>query len=340
MEQLPMTESVLVIAEAGVNHDGDVRKALDLVDAAVGAGADIVKFQTFSVEDLATIHAPIARYQSASTSGEESQLSMLRELSLHDDDWRSVANRCNGKDIEFLSTGFDSKSLDLLLGVGMTRIKIPSGEITNLPLLRYVSRLGLPVIMSTGMADLSEVEAALAVLRAENADVPEVCVLHCTSQYPAPPESVNLRAMVTMREEFDVAVGYSDHTQGWEVAVSAVALGASVIEKHITLDSKAPGPDHAASLEPDEFAQMVRSIRLTEIALGDGTKAPDPVEADVKAVARRSIVARRHIRKGEYMTSDDLAVKRPAAGLSPMLWDSVVGTRAIRDFEPDECVEL
>lgn len=331
--------TTLVIAEAGVNHDGDLGTALELVDAAAAAGADVVKFQTFSADRLVTTTAAKAEYQAAHGAAGESQHAMLRRLELSRTDHEALISRARERGIEFLSTGFDEASVDMLVDLGVRRLKVPSGEITNLPYLRHVGSRGLPVVLSTGMSDLDEVGAALAVLEAAGSSRASITVLHCTSEYPTPASDVNLRAMVTMAAAFAVRVGYSDHTMGHEVAVAAVALGASVIEKHLTLDRTAVGPDHAASLEPAALAEMITAIRTIEAALGDGVKTPQPGELANRAVARRSLVATAPIRAGEPFTEANVAAKRPSTGLSPMLWDEVVGTPASRDFEPDEAIE-
>lgn len=330
----------LVIAEAGVNHDGELATALRLVDAAAEAGADVVKFQMFSAAKLATPAAARAQYQAANTRRDESQLEMLRRLELGEAAHRAIAARCAQRGIGFLSSGFDTESVDFLVGLGMDTIKIPSGELTNLPYLRHVGRLGIPVILSTGMATLEEVAAALQVLEKAGTPRTRVTVLHCTTEYPTAMEDVNLRAMLTLRDAFGVAVGYSDHTLGIEVATAAVALGAKVIEKHFTLDATARGPDHRASLEPAQLKAMVAAIRCVERALGDGVKAPRPAEEKNREVARRSLVAARPIRAGETFSEDNLAVKRPGSGVSPMRWDEVLGRRAPRDFSTDELIEL
>lgn len=331
-----MTDPILVIAEVGVNHDGSVDKACELIEAAAGAGANIVKFQTFSSTEIAVAHAPLAEYQKANGQESSSQIEMLEKLSLRIEDWETIAKHCRHTGIEFLSTGFDSGSIAMLYKLGMRRIKIPSGEITNLPLLRYVATLDLPMIVSTGMSTLEEVRAALSVITRQGSQPREICLLHCTSMYPAPPDSVNLRAMETMQREFAVPVGYSDHTQGWEISVAAVAMGASVIEKHLTYDVRANGPDHAASLEPDQFAEMVRAIRRVESALGHGRKEPHGEEEEMRIIARRSIVAKERIAKGQVIEATHIAVKRPGNGASPFLWDEVVGSRSEQDYSPDE----
>jgi len=332
--------SVLIIAEAGVNHNGDLALAKQLVDAAVEAGADLVKFQTFNAERLATQAAPKADYQNRTTDQSESQFSMLRQLELTAEMHEALIAHCQNRKIGFLSTGFDIQSLDYLASLGLDCFKIPSGEITNLPYLRHVGAFGKSVILSTGMATLGEIEAALDVL--ENAGAPRsrITVLHCNTEYPAPMQDVNLRAMCSIRDAFGVEVGYSDHTPGIEVPIATVALGATVIEKHLTLDRNLPGPDHKASLEPDEFAAMVSAIRNIEQAMGDGIKRPSPSESKNKPIARKSLVATRAIRAGEIFTQDNVTAKRPGTGVSPMRWDEVIGRTALRDFLADELITL
>ncbi len=330
----------LIIAEAGVNHNGELATALRLVDAAVESGADVVKFQTFTADQLVTPDAVKATYQKAKTTAHETQMNMLRKLELSYNDHLAISERCQDRGIGFLSTGFDIESIDMLMGLGIDRIKIPSGEITNLPYLRHIGGLGRPIILSTGMANLEEVRSALDVLLSAGIPKADVTVLHCTTEYPAPMCDVNLQAMVTIRDAFGVNVGYSDHTMGHEAAVAAVALGACVIEKHLTLDRTATGPDHSASLEPAEFADMVRAIRNIELALGDGIKTPQPSEMGNMAVARKSLVAAAAIRSGEPFTSINITAKRPGSGMSPMLWDDVLGQVAKRDFAPNEMIEL
>jgi N,N'-diacetyllegionaminate synthase len=332
--------STLIIAEAGVNHNGELAMARRLVELAAQAGADVVKFQTFRADRLASPQAPMADYQRRNLGAADSQLEMLRRLELSPQmhqELHAHAGRCG---IEFLSTGFDCDSVDFLMRLGVSRLKIPSGEITNLPYLRHVGRQGKPIVLSTGMATLAEVEAALSVLETAGTAREHITVLHCTTEYPAPMADVNLRAMNTIRETFDVAVGYSDHTSGIEVAVAAVALGATIIEKHFTLDRSLPGPDHAASLEPQELAALVRAVRNIEQALGDGIKRPAPSELGNRAVARQSLVAARAIRAGETFSAANVTVKRPGGGLSPMRWDEVLGRTARRDFAADEPLEL
>jgi N,N'-diacetyllegionaminate synthase len=332
--------STLIIAEAGVNHNGELALARRLIDAAADAGADMVKFQSFSADQLVTAAARKAEYQDRTTDANESQRAMIRRLELTRETHKALSAHCADRGITFFSSAFDEGSVDLLAELGLDRFKIPSGEITNLPYLRHVARYGKPVLLSTGMATLGEIEAALEVL--ERSGIPRTCVtlLHCTTEYPAPMAEVNLRAMLTLRDAFGVAVGYSDHTVGTEVSIAAVALGASVIEKHFTLDRNLPGPDHRASLEPAELKAMVAAIRNIEQALGDGIKRPGASESRNKASVRKSVVASRRIRAGERFDETNLAVKRPGTGLSPMRWDEVLGRVAPRDFSPDELIEL
>jgi len=330
---------VFVIAEAGVNHNGSVAMALQLVDAAVAAGADAVKFQSFRAHLLAAADAPRAAYQQEATGPSGGQLEMLRALELTADEHRRIAAHCWERGIEFLSSPFDTESIELLATLGLRRLKVPSGELVDVPYLRRVAALGLPLIVSTGMATLSEVGAALAVLEAAGCPRERVTVLHCSTEYPTPPADVNLRAMVTMREALGVAVGYSDHTEGITVAVAAAALGAGVIEKHLTLDRTLPGPDHRASLEPGAFGEMVFALRALEVALGDGVKRPTAAELENAAAARKSIVAARAIAAGETLAADDLAVKRPGSGMSPLCWDDVVGLVASHSYGPDDPID-
>jgi len=329
----------LVIAEAGVNHNGDLATARRLVDAAAEAGADVVKFQTFNADRLVTRDAAKAGYQERSGPG-ESQHAMLRRLELTPEMHEALIAHCRSRRIEFFSTPFDAESVELLAGLGIRRFKIASGELTNLPLLRSIGGKRADVIVSTGMATLDEIRDALAVLEQAGTPRSRVTVLHCNTEYPSPMADVNLLAMVTIREALAVRVGYSDHTLGIEVPVAAVALGATVIEKHFTLDRNLPGPDHKASLEPAELKAMVRAIRNIEAALGDGVKRPSTSEAGNMPAARKSLVASRAIRAGEPFTETNVAVKRPGTGISPMRWDEVLGRRAPRDFGPDELIEI
>ena len=332
------SQPTLVIAEAGVNHNGDLQLANQLVDAAAAAGADVVKFQTFQANQLATELAQQAAYQQKALGETQSQMTMLQQLELKPEQHGQLILHCQERGIEFLSTAFDLPSIGLLASLQLKRWKIPSGEITNLPYLRQIGAQGLPVILSTGMANLGEIEAALAVLEQAGTFRNQVTVLHCTTEYPAPPEEVNLRAMQTIGKAFDVAVGYSDHTAGIAVPIAAVALGATVIEKHITLDRNLPGPDHQASLEPDDFAAMVRGIRTIEQALGDGIKQPTPSEQPNLPIVRKSLVAARPIRAGELFSEVNLTAKRPGTGISPMQWDAWIGRPASRDFAADELI--
>jgi len=316
-------EPCFLVAEAGVNHNGDLALANQLIEAAAAAGADAVKFQTFRGERLVSPAARKAAYQTAATGAQGSQLDMLRRLELPPEAFGDLKRRCDALGMVFLSTPFDEASADLLEALGIAAFKIPSGEVTNLSLLDHVGRKGRPVILSTGMSTLEEVRAAVDTLRAAGAQ--GVVVLHCVSSYPADPADANLRAMATLAAAFHAPVGYSDHTPGIEVALAAAALGACVIEKHVTLDRTLPGPDHRASLEPAGFAALVRGVRLVESALGDGRKRPMPSEADTAAAARRSLVAARDVPAGARLTDEALAVLRPGTGLSPALRARVVG---------------
>jgi N-acetylneuraminate synthase len=329
----------LIIAEAGVNHNGDIELAKKLISAAKTAGADIVKFQTFKAENLATKSADKAAYQKDTTGTNESQHDMIRKLELSRADHEVLIDECHRQAIAFHSTAFDSESFDMLVELGLNQIKIPSGELTNLPLIRYMTRLGMPVILSTGMANLGEIESAIEVIEQSGTPRSLITVLHCTTEYPTPMVDVNLRAMVSMKSALGVEVGYSDHTPGIEVPIAAVALGARVIEKHFTLDRKLPGPDHQASLEPHELKAMVDAIRNIEAALGDGIKRPSASELRNKPIARKSLVASRAIRAGEFFSPDNITTKRPGTGISPMRWDEMIGRRALRDFAPDELIE-
>jgi N,N'-diacetyllegionaminate synthase len=335
-----MTTRTLIIAEAGVNHNGDPALAKKLIDVAAEAGADLVKFQTFSADRLVTRTAAKADYQNRTTDSKESQHEMLRRLELTTEMHKELIAHCAAHGIGFFSTGFDIESVDLLVELGQDRFKIPSGEITNLPYLRHIGRMGKPVILSTGMAEMDEIHAAIDALEAAGTPRAIITVLHCTTEYPTPMAEVNLRAMLSIQKAFGVEVGYSDHTRGIEVAIAAVALGATVIEKHFTLDRILPGPDHKASLEPEELKAMVAAIRNIEIALGDGIKRLTPSEAGNRPVARKSLVASRGIRKGEVFSVENITAKRPGTGISPMRWDAVIDRHAPRDFSQDELIEL
>jgi N-acetylneuraminate synthase len=330
----------LIIAEAGVNHNGDMAMARKLIAAAKSAGADIVKFQTFKTGNLVTKSADKAEYQKSTTGASENQYEMICKLELSQADHEMLIDECQRQGIRFFSTAFDTESFDMLVSLGLDQVKIPSGELTNLPLLRYMTRLGMPVMLSTGMANLGEVEAAIEEIELAGTPRDRITVLHCTTEYPAPMEDVNLRAMVSMKAALGVDVGYSDHTPGIEIPIAAVALGARVIEKHFTLDRTLPGPDHLASLEPHELKAMVDAIRSVEVALGDGVKRPSASELKNKPIVRKSLVAIRTIRAGELFSVDNVGTKRPGTGISPMLWDEVMGRTATRDFSVDELIEL
>lgn len=329
---------VLIIAEAGVNHNGSLDIAKKMVDAAVIAGVDIIKFQTFKAEKLVTKSAVKAKYQQVATDNEESQLSMLKKLELTEEEHQELIKYCKEKEILFLSTAFDLESLALLERFSLPMYKVPSGEITNLPYLIKIAQTGKPIILSSGMSTMEELKAAVKVLLESGAGI--ITILHCNTEYPTPFVDVNLRAMLTIAKEFGVDVGYSDHTQGIEIPIAAVALGAKVIEKHFTLDRSMEGPDHKASLEPEELNAMVTAIRHVEQALGSEVKQPSPSEAKNIAIARKSIVAKKVIKKGELFDDNNLTTKRPGNGISPMQWFDVIGTRAVKDFEEDEMIIL
>ena len=332
-------KKTFIIAEAGVNHNGSLELAKKMIDAAVEAGADAVKFQTFKAEKVVSKHAQKAEYQKKTTAADESQLEMVKKLELDAAVHRKLIDYCKKENIRFLSTPFDLESIDLLNELGLDIFKIPSGEITNLPYLRKIGALKKEIILSTGMADLGEIEDALDVLTGAGTKLKDISVLHCNTEYPTPFEDVNLKAMLTIKAAFPgIQVGYSDHTEGIEVPIAAVAMGATIIEKHFTLDKNLPGPDHKASLEPDELTAMVRAIRNIEIALGNGIKKPSPSESKNMVIARKSIVAAQAIATGEKFTNNNLTAKRPGAGLSPMLWDKVIGQVAQKDYEKDELI--
>ena len=327
-----------IIAEAGVNHNGDLDMARELVYVAAAAGADAVKFQTFSAESLVTKDAPKADYQLRTTSSDESQYEMLKRLELSEAAHKSLIKEATDKGIMFLSTPFDDASADLLDNLGVPAFKMPSGEITNLPFLEHVAKKKKPLIVSTGMSSLAEVASAVDCLR--NTGNEQLILLHCVSAYPAAPADVNLRAMATLAKEFNVPVGFSDHTLGFEITLAAVTLGACVIEKHITLDRTLPGPDHAASLEPDEVKAMVRGIRIVEAALGDGNKQPTESEANTAAVARKSLAASRDLSAGTVLTSELIAIKRPGTGLRPELRSALIGRALKQDVRAGELLTL
>ena len=329
-------DDVFVIAEAGVNHNGSLDLARQLVVAAKDAGADAVKFQTFRAEALVVRGAGKAAYQYRTTDAAESQFDMLKRLELDARAHTDLITHSRNVGIAFLSSPFDEASADLLRALGVERFKLGSGELTNLPLLAHVAAMGKPIIMSTGMATLDEVETALRTFRKHGAT--DISLLHCVTEYPCPAEQVNLRAMLTLRAAFDVPVGYSDHTEGIEISIAAVAMGARIIEKHFTLDRRMKGPDHMASLEPEEFGRMVRAIRQVSRALGDGIKRPAPCEIPNIPVARKSVVAARAIPAGKVVTREDLTIKRPGHGVAPGEMDKVIGRRAASDLVPDEVI--
>ena len=327
---------VFVIAEAGVNHNGDIEIAKQLIDAASEAGADAVKFQTFQADSLVCRTAKKAEYQLETTDRTETQYDMLKKLELTPQMHRELIEHCSKKNIMFLSTPFDLESIKLLSELGMQIYKIPSGEITNLPYLREIAKQQKKIILSTGMSSMDEVKATVTVLKENGAR--DITLLHCNTQYPTPVQDVNLLAMVRMREETGLPVGYSDHTLGIEIPIAVTALGAEVIEKHFTLDKNMEGPDHKASLEPDELKQMVEGIRKIELALGNSIKQVSESERENVATARKSIVALANIKKGEIFTETNLTTKRPGNGISPMRWDEFIGTAADKDYEADEMI--
>lgn len=330
----------VIIAEAGVNHNGSLERAIQMVDVAAKAGADFIKFQTFKAEKVIARNAPKALYQQVTTGIQESQLEMVKKLELDEEGHRKLIQHCKKKGISFLSTPFDLESIDFLNNLGLEIFKIPSGDITNLPYLRKLGALKKRLIMSTGMAHLGEIKDALLVLMKEGSTPEKITVLHCNTEYPTPFEDVNLKAMVTIKAAFTgIQVGYSDHTLGIEVPIAAVALGARVVEKHFTLDRKLPGPDHRASLEPNELKAMVTAIRNIENAIGNGIKTPSPSELKNKAITRKSIVAARTIMKNDIITEQCLTVKRPGTGISPMRWDELIGRPATRNYQEDELIE-
>jgi N,N'-diacetyllegionaminate synthase len=338
---LPEVRPTLIIAEAGVNHNGDLALARQLVDIAAESGADLVKFQTFTAKTLVSDKAKRADYQIRNEGdSSDTQYSMLQRLELGQEAHVSLIDHCNECGIGFFSTGFDLDSLDFLNKLGLQQFKVPSGEITNLPYLRRVASFRRNIILSTGMATLGEIEAAIEAIEGAGLSRERITLLHCTTEYPAPFEEINLRAISTLRQAFGVEVGYSDHTEGIEISLAAVALGATIIEKHFTVDRSLPGPDHAASLEPDELKELVRGVRRIEVALGSPEKRRTASETKNMVVARKSIVASRAIAAGELFSDENLTVKRPGSGISPMRWDEIVGSAAPRDFLVDEEIHL
>jgi N-acetylneuraminate synthase len=329
---------IFIIAEAGVNHNGSFELAKRLVDKAVWAGADCIKFQTFNSKSLVSKNAKKAEYQKKTTDSNENQLEMLKKLELSKEKFIELRDFCNQKGIIFLSTPFDLKSISFLSSIGVDTWKVPSGEITNYPFLKMIGQRKEKVIMSTGMSTIEEVRYAVGVLK--KFGTTDITLLHCTTEYPAPYDSVNLKAMQSLQKEFGFKVGYSDHTSGIEIPVAAVAMGATVIEKHFTLDKNMEGPDHKASLEPEELRQMVLSIRNVEVALGNGIKQPSEVEKKNIAITRKSIVAACDIKQGDVFTEQNLTTKRPGNGISPMRWEEIMGTKAVRNFMADELIEI
>ncbi len=327
-----------IIAEAGVNHNGSINTAKKMIDVAVDAGVDLVKFQTFKAKTLAIKSVGKADYQKNLTDADESQFEMIKKLELDQAAHEELMLYCEEKDIVFFSTAFDLGSIELLEKLDISLYKVPSGEITNLPYLRQIGRLGKPIIISTGMSTLEEIHSALNILLEAGVDKKHITILHCNSEYPTPMNHVNLKAMKTIGEKLGVKIGYSDHTLGIEVPIAAVAMGATVIEKHFTLDRTLSGPDHAASLEPDELKSMVKAIRNIEKAMGDGVKKPSPSESKNMPIARKSIVAKNSIKKGEKFSKKNLTVKRPGTGISPMEWDNLIGKIANDDYEMDDLI--
>lgn len=340
VKKLNNMKKVIIIAEAGVNHNGSLKNAFRLIDVAVEAGVDYIKFQTFKATDLVSKNAGKAEYQKKnSVIPEESQLDMLKKLELSEDDHFKILDYCKLKGVAFFSTAFDLTSLEFLHNIGLRLVKIPSGEITNLPYLRKAAELFEKVIISTGMATIEEIGQAFEVFKKQGIANENITILHCNTEYPTPMEDVNLRAMLQIQNCFQTEIGYSDHTLGIEVPIAAVALGASLIEKHFTLDNNMSGPDHKASLNPQELIELVRSIRNIEKALdGSGVKEPTNSELKNKAIARKSIVAKKDIKVGEILTEDNLTIKRPGNGISPMEWDNIIGLKAIKNFERDEII--
>ncbi len=330
--------TTLIIAEAGVNHNGDIKLAKKLVEEASKSKVDVIKFQTFQASNLVTVYAKKADYQLKFAAESDKQFEMLQKLELNEEQHKELKKLANTRNLEFLSTAFDVKSLQMLVSLGINRIKIPSGEITNLPYLRFIAAQKKKVILSTGMSTLKDIENALSVLVTGGVKKEDITVLHCTTDYPAKMDEVNLNAMVSIGKEFDVSMGYSDHTEGIEVSIAAVALGAVVIEKHFTLDRNLPGPDHKASLEPSELAALVDGIRNIEVAMGDGIKRPMKSELANLNAARKSLVAGQRIRKGELFSAENVTVKRPGSGISPMEWDSIIGTVSDKNYEVDDLI--
>ncbi len=331
-------KKTIIIAEAGVNHNGSIELAKKLIDSAAESGADYVKFQTFKTELAISKHAEKAKYQQKNTGNNESQFDMVKKLELSFDQFKELKKYCEQKGIKFLSTGFDLPSIEFLNSLNLDVFKIPSGEITNYPYLKKIGKLGKKIILSTGMATIGEIEDALDILIKAGTLKENITILHANTEYPTPMEDVNLKAMQTIACTFDINVGYSDHTLGIEVPIAAVAMGATVIEKHFTLDRNLTGPDHLASLEPHELKAMVKAIRNIELAMGNGIKKPSPSESKNIAIARKSIVASCNIKKGEVFTEKNITVKRPGNGISPMMWNDIIGKKALYNFDEDDLI--
>ena len=327
-----------IIAEAGVNHNGDIKLAEKLINVAFESGADAIKFQAWKAKNLVTYNAPLATYQKINTSGFNNQYEMLKQLELKESDHIYLKSRCEEMNIEYLSSAFDLEGLDMLNRLGLGKLKIPSGEITNLPFLKKAGSIDWEIILSTGMSNLNEIKDALHWLQFSGKKRENISILQCTTQYPAPFESINLSAMKTLSRTFNTKIGYSDHTSGITAAIAAVAMGAQIIEKHITLDKNLQGPDHKASLEPNELKVLVESIRDTEAAIGNGLKIPNECEISNKDIARKSIVAKKEIKKNQYFSEDNLCTKRPGNGISPMKWYEIIGKKSKRDYRIDEII--
>jgi N,N'-diacetyllegionaminate synthase len=331
----------IIIAEAGVNHNGSIELAKKLIDVAVESGVDYVKFQTFKANKLVSRYAKKAEYQIINLQdGNNTQYEMLKKLELNEESHNILIDYCKKRNIGFLSTGFDIDSIDFLANVGIDFFKIPSGEITNKPYLEHIASKGLPIVLSTGMSTMNEIEDALRVINKMGVDSSQITLLHCNTEYPTPMRDVNLKAMLSLGSEFNTQIGYSDHTEGIEIPIAAVAMGATVIEKHFTLDRNMIGPDHKASIEPHELISMTSAIRNIEKALGDGVKRPSKSELKNIQIARKSIVAACDIKKGEKLTFSNLTTKRPGTGISPMKWDEVINSTASKDFNIDDLIEL
>ena len=330
--------SVFIIAEAGVNHNGSIELAKKLIDVASLAGADAVKFQTFKAKNLATKNLEKANYQKNTTSQKETQFNMLKKLELNFDMHLELINHCKNNNIKFLSSPFDHESIQMLIDLDLKIFKIPSGEITNLPYLRHIGKLNKKIILSTGMSNMDEVKNALDILVNSGTNKNNITILHANTEYPTPIEDVNLKAMVKIGKELDISFGYSDHTLGIEVDIAAVAMGASCIEKHFTLDRKMEGPDHKASLEPNQLKEMIKAIRNIELAIGDGIKRPSKSEIQNIKIVRKSIVAKAKIKKGEVLSENNITVKRPGGGISPMKWDDILGSKAAKNYNEDELI--